>query len=83
MPPLSAWIVRSEEGRPAYGFKDHTYEIWADRETELPLLIIIQHHYSPEPRRIIMSEFDFTTPMEEARFSTEAPGGYSVEHSGK
>jgi outer membrane lipoprotein-sorting protein len=71
------------EGRLAYGVKDNTFEIWADRESELPLLIIIQHHYSPEPRRIIMSEFDFTTPLDEALFSTDAPSGYSVEHSRK
>ena len=67
------------EGRLAYGFKNDTFEIWADKETKLPLLLIIQHHNSPEPRRIIMSEFDFTTPLNEALFSTEPPAGYSVE----
>ena len=67
------------EGRLAHGFKTETFEVWADKETELPLLIIIQHHNSPEPRRIIMSEFDFTTPLDEALFSTEAPAGYSLK----
>lgn len=67
------------EGRLARGFKNDTFEIWADKETTLPLLLIIQHHNSPEPRRIIMSEFDFTTPLDEALFSTKAPEGYSVE----
>lgn len=66
------------EGRLAYGFKNDTFEVWADKETKLPLMLIIQHHNSPEPRRIIMSEFDFTTPLDPALFSTEPPEGYSV-----
>ena len=70
---------RMVEGRLAYGIKNDTFEVWIDKETQLPLRLIIQHHNSPEPRRIIMSEFDFTTPLDEALFSTEAPAGYSLK----
>jgi outer membrane lipoprotein-sorting protein len=67
------------EGRLAHGYKTDTFEIWADKETELPLRIIIEHHNSPEPRRIIMSEFDFTSPADESLFSTDPPAGYSLK----
>ncbi|MCK4564081.1 MAG: hypothetical protein KAU94_05365 [Verrucomicrobia bacterium] len=59
------------EERLAYGFKTDLYEVWVDKETELPLRMIWPN--------IIMSEFDFTTPVDEALFSTEPPEGYSLE----
>jgi hypothetical protein len=49
-----------------------------DKETDLPLLMIIYHLSCKVPRRMIMSDFDFTTPLDASLFSTEPPTGYSV-----
>ncbi len=68
------------EGRRAQGFhrphEINDFTIWVDTETALPLQIDLLH--VQRDQRIIMTEFDFETPLDPSLFSTSAPEGYTV-----
>lgn len=70
-------------GQQAWGFKvtsqDETSEVWVDRQTNLPLRVEITRHVPGTT--IVMSDFDFATPVDEAAVSLTPPQGYMVLHT--
>ena len=71
---------RQLAGKPAWGFKitasDQTNEVWVDRQTNLPLRVEMTRHVPGTT--IVMSDFDFATPVDESAVSLTPPQGYFV-----
>ena len=53
------------------------FTVWADVETNLPVLVEIRQ--SSAGRTIIMEDFEFVTEFDEALFDTTAPVDYAVQ----
>ncbi len=75
--------VQKVDGRLAQGFHRpdpvNEFTIWADPETGLPTRIeIVQPRVA---RKVILTDFDFDTPLDESLFATTAPPGYTVSRN--
>ncbi len=68
------------DGKRSQGFhrpdENNDFTIWVDPETGLPLQVDLLH--VKKDQRIIMTNFDFETPLDASLFSTAAPEGYEV-----
>ncbi len=71
-------------GRTVKGFhspnKHNEFTVWADVETNLPVLVELRQ--SSSGRTIIMEDFEFVAEFDEALFDTTAPEDYSVQRVG-
>ncbi len=71
------------DGRRAQGFHIpdpvNDWTVWVDPQTLLPIRIELRQ---PQIQRtMLMTDFDFDTPLDDALFDTTAPAGYSVERT--
>lgn len=72
------------DGRAVHGYhkRDPVNDItaWIDAQTSLPIRVeLVQPTLS---RRLVMTEFDFFSRLDESLFNTTAPEGYAVERKG-
>ena len=69
------------DGRTVKGFhspnKHNEFTVWADVETNLPVLVELRQ--SSSARTIIMEDFEFVVEFDESLFDTTAPEDYTVE----
>lgn len=72
--------AREVAGRQAWGFQvtssNERTEVWVDRQTNLPLRVEISR--PDQDTTVVMSGFDFATPVDELVVSLTPPKGYAV-----
>jgi len=72
------------DGRTVKGFhspnKYNEFTVWADVETNLPVLVELRQ--SSSGRTIIMEDFEFVVEFDESLFDTTAPEDYAVKRVG-
>ncbi len=57
---------------------DLQMSIWADAETKLPAIVELQLPQGNPPGSVLMNEFTWGQPLDEAQFAMEAPEGYEL-----
>ena len=72
--------AREVASRQAWGFRltspEETTEVWVDRQTNLPLRVEMSR--PAQATTIVMSDFDFATPVDESAVSLTPPQGYAI-----